>query len=247
MKTESILSSVLIVLAYIQHASAFNLRRMRSESFRGILMQQRSQQQNDSCTPHGSIQRRDFMGAIATGFATTLIAPGLALAEKPTLDGYLYKVVRVREATQQEKRLIKSGKFKDVQRANVKLAVKFMIQNYRLADSVVGASAYLPGNDKQIKAIDVGQTAVQNLQTILEYFDSADVQNIKVGENSIAGKEALVLKGLDAAQAKLDEFLSFFPEDTVASIKKQVNDENDLNMQEFDSNLGNIVNMAVQK
>lgn len=97
------------------------------------------------------------------------------------LDSYLYKIIRVREATQQERRLIKSGKFKDMQRANVKLAVKFMVSNYRLADCVVGASAYLKGgNAAQMRAIDVGQTAVQNLQTILEYFDTSDVENIKV-------------------------------------------------------------------
>ena len=96
------------------------------------------------------------------------------------LDGYLYKIVRVREATQQERRLIQSGKFKDKARQNVKLAVKFMIQNYQLSDSVVGASAYLSGSS-QMRAIDVGQAAVQNLQTILEYFDASDVENIKVG------------------------------------------------------------------
>jgi hypothetical protein len=60
------------------------------------------------------------------------------------------------------------------------------VQNYRLADSVVAASAYLKGgNAAQMKAIDVGQTAVQNLQTILEYFDSSDVENIKVRKTNI--------------------------------------------------------------
>jgi hypothetical protein len=108
-------------------------------------------------------------------------SPANAAESTADLDSYLYKIVRVREATQQERRLIQTGKFKDTQRANVKLAVKFMVQNYRLADCVVGASAYLKGgNTAQMKAIDVGQTAVQNLQTILEYFDTSDVENIKV-------------------------------------------------------------------
>jgi len=91
----------------------------------------------------------------------------------------LYYILRVREATEQETRLIKSGKFKDVQRANVKLAVRFMIDNYRLNDNFIAASAFLTG-DKKIKAVDLGQTVVQNLYTILEYFDSSDVENIKV-------------------------------------------------------------------
>jgi hypothetical protein len=122
-----------------------------------------------------------FLAATATTTTMATTSPQKAIAASPddnTLESYLYRIIRVREATQQERRLISTGKFKDVQRANVKLAVKFMIQNYRLADSIVGSAAYLGG--QSMKAIDVGQTAVQNLQTILEYFDSQDVENIKV-------------------------------------------------------------------
>ena len=133
-----------------------------------------------------SLLRNSFLATMAgavmgsaslSAFAETATA---TIAEPTVLEKDLYRIIRVREATQQERRLILTGKFKDVQRANVKLAVKFMVQNYRLADAIVSAAAYLKGNALQMKAIDVGQTAVQNLQTILEYFDSADVQNIKV-------------------------------------------------------------------
>jgi hypothetical protein len=131
-----------------------------------------------------------------------------------------------------------------MQRANVKLAVKFMVQNYRLSDSVVGASTFLSGgNSQQMSAIDTGQMAVQNLQTILEYFDSSDVQNIKVGSNSMSGKEEIVVKGLEATRIKLDEFLSFFDEATVTRVKNQVQNENDLNILEFDKSLGDIINL----
>lgn len=157
------------------------------------------------------------------------------------LEGYLYKIIRVREATQQERRLISTGKFKDKARQNVKLAVKFMIQNFQLSDSVVGASAYLQGNAAQMRAIDVGQAAVQNLQTILEYFDSSDVENIKV--DSLAGKETLVIKGLESAQAKIDDFLSYFPEEAVTSVRKKIQLENELNVKEFDPTLGDIINL----
>lgn len=140
--------------------------------------------------------------------------------------------------------MIKTGKFKDMQRANVKLAVKFMVQNYRLSDSVVGASAFLSGgNTQQMMAIDTGQMAVQNLQTILEYFDTSDVENIKVGKNSMNGKEEIVVKGLEAAQIKLDEFLSYFDAETVTRVKALVESENDLNMKEFDKSLGDIINL----
>lgn len=131
-----------------------------------------------------------------------------------------------------------------MQRANVKLAIKFMVQNYKLSDSIVSASTFLSGgNSQQMSAIDTGQMAVQNLQTILEYFDSSDVQNIKVGSNSMSGKEEIVVRGLEATGIKLDEFLSFFDETTVTRVKDQVQSENDLNIAEFDKSLGDIINL----
>jgi hypothetical protein len=120
---------------------------------------------------------------MGSAFLATLVgnvAPARAASRAP-LGDLLYTILRVREATEQESRLIKSGQFKDLQRANVKLAVRYMVENYRLADAMVGASAYLDGsNDRRIAAGEVGQAAVQNLVTILEYFDSGDVQNLKV-------------------------------------------------------------------
>jgi len=94
-----------------------------------------------------------------------------------------------------------------------------------------------------MKAIDVGQTAVANLQTILDYFDSSDVENIKVGRSGMEGKESLVLKGLDATKVKLDEFLFFFDEATVERIKSEIEEENNLNVKEFDRSLGDIINL----
>ena len=59
----------------------------------------------------------------------------------------------------------------------------------------------------------------------------------------MAGKENLVLTGLGAAQNKIDEFISFFPEETVQKIKSQIKEENDLNIKEFDPSLGDIINL----
>jgi hypothetical protein len=132
------------------------------------------------------LSRRSLFRQTATATAATaallltpITAPAFA-AQRVPLEQHLYSILRVREATQQESRLIKSGKFKDLQRANVKLAIKFMIENYRLGDAFVAASSYLDGNERRVAAVEVGQNAVQDLYTILEYFDSADVQNLKV-------------------------------------------------------------------
>jgi len=130
--------------------------------------------------------RRSFidnaLGSISVVAITSFSKISPAIAEEETgktLRSNLYLILRVKEATFQETRLISSGKFKDVQRANVKLAVKFMVSNYRLADNFVAASSYLEGN-RRIEAGNIGQSAVESLYTILEYFDSSDVQNIKV-------------------------------------------------------------------
>jgi hypothetical protein len=134
------------------------------------------------CSDNGKfLSRRSLLQYTAAAASLLLIpvTPAFA-AQRVSLEQNLYSILRVREATQQESRLIKSGKFKDVQRANVKLAIKFMIENYRLGDAFVAASSYLDGNERRVAAVEVGQSAVQDLYTILEYFDSADVQNLKV-------------------------------------------------------------------
>jgi len=213
------------------------------------LFDSRSQPTNSEVFYSAAFSRRNLFRQGGIASATIFLSAINSLNPLPaqaaeTLDTYLYKIIRVREATLQERRLIQSGKFKDMQRANVKLAVKFMVQNYRLSDSVVGASTFLSGgNSQQMRAIDTGQMAVQNLQTILEYFDSSDIENIKVGKNSLNGKEEIVVKGLEATEVKLNEFLSFFDEDSVTRVKDQIQEENELNVKEFDRSLGDIINL----
>ena len=130
-----------------------------------------------------TFSRRSLLSFVS-GTAVAVVAAGTALVEPvqaaDELEDYLYTILRVKEATQQEIRLIKNGKFKDVQRANVKLAVRFMIKNYNLADTMNLASGFLEQSSKRTAAGEAGDRAVENLYTILEYFDSSDVQNLKV-------------------------------------------------------------------
>mmetsp|Transcript_12715 Transcript_12715/g.16601 ORF Transcript_12715/g.16601 Transcript_12715/m.16601 type:complete len:260 (+) Transcript_12715:251-1030(+) len=222
-----------------------------------------------SKTQLGVDNRREFISAVASGsffgVSNTIFSSRVSAAEllesvnsddvssqQPTSDSEklaeaLYSIIRVREATQQETRLIKSGKFKDVQRANVKLAVKFMIQNYRFNDNLIVAASFLE-NPKRVQASEVGQSAVQDLYTILEYFDASDIQNLKVGTyDSMAGKEPLVLNGLEATKIQVDKFLSFFPKTDVDAAKQRVVDENMLNEKEYDvANLGSIGNLSAE-
>lgn len=199
----------------------------------------------DTATPTPPSLRRSFLLSsstfitLLTATATTNPAAALAVDEKRTVQQPLYYILRVREAAEQESRLIKSGKFKDAQRANIKLAVTFMLENYRLNDNFIAASAYLTGN-KRLQAIDAGQNTVQNLFTILEYFDSSDVQNLQVS-NNLGQKEIVVLRGLEATRRGIDEFISYFPGDEVGAVMAKINNENELNVKEYEA-VGQLLN-----
>jgi hypothetical protein len=124
--------------------------------------------------------RRDVISATLLNIGITFTTSPVCAASRESLADLLYRIIRVREATVMETRLIKTGSFKDAQRANIKLAVRFMVENYRLNDAFVAASTYLDGGNRRLEASQLGQSATQNLVTILEYFDAADVQNLKV-------------------------------------------------------------------
>lgn len=198
-----------------------------------------TQDESTRSIPNTLSRRTTFKLVIGTLMVGS--TPSVALAaERVPLNQCLYRILRVREATMQEARLIKNGTFKDVQRNNVKLAIRFMIENYRLNDAFVAASSYL-ASDTKVPAAEIGQSAVSNLYTILEYFDSGDVENIKV--TSLGGKEELVLKGLDATKRKIDDFVAYFPKSTVDEVATLITEENKLNEKEFDPEIGQILNM----
>jgi hypothetical protein len=59
----------------------------------------------------------------------------------------------------------------------------------------------------------------------------------------MAGKEELVLNGLQAAGLSIDSFLGYFPKENLEKVRAQIKTENDLNIKEFDPALGGIINL----
>ena len=59
----------------------------------------------------------------------------------------------------------------------------------------------------------------------------------------MAGKEGLVLKGLEATRKNIDEFLSYFPTSEIEAAKVKIASENKLNLEEFDPALGAPINL----
>ena len=126
--------------------------------------------------------------------------------------------------------MIKSGKFKDLQRNSIKLAISLMLDNYQLLDNINKAARFAGGSRSQ-EAYSVGQGAVEALQSVLEYFDSSS-SSLKVDTIS-SEKQAFVVRALDVASQRIDQFLGYLPPDQVATAVAFIDYENELNLREY--------------
>ena len=171
--------------------------------------------------------------AAFSSFGGALLTPQIAQALDPTKDrpnDSLLLILRVKEAAAQETRLIKSGKFKDLQRNSIKLAIALMLDNYQLLDNINKAARFAGGSRSQ-EAYSVGQGAVEALQSVLEYFDSSS-SSLKVDTIS-SEKQAFVVRALDVASQRLDQFLAYLPPEQVATAVAFIDYENELNLREY--------------
>ena len=86
--------------------------------------------------PHLSMSRRQLATAATAAAVSSLPMPGgwrasaaSNLKKKRALAPELVQILRVKESTFQETRLISSGKYKDLQRLNIKRAIGMMLDN----------------------------------------------------------------------------------------------------------------------
>merc|ERR1719382_1511562 len=93
-----------------------------------------------------------------------VVLPDVNKDEK-TLQESLYYISRVQEATVQQERLVSTGKFKDMQRNNIRRALNMMTDNYKLADQVVTASGFVTNSANVMAASSAGNDAVDALDT----------------------------------------------------------------------------------
>lgn len=144
----------------------------------------------------------------------------------------IYLILRVMEATEQQERLVKSGKYKDLQRANIKMAVRMMLTNYNLEKSVKELSMTLP-KDKRADAQARGRSANEALVTLKDYFDT-DNNSLNVDTIS-AEKKAFIIKALQSCRQELDGLLQYAPSDAVSDARAFIAKENADNAQELDA------------
>lgn len=188
--------------------------------------------------------------ASAAGFKPSDLGGGAAGSDAPSaqfqaiktndpekLQGALYLISRVQEATAQQERLVSTGKFKDVQRNNIKMAINMMLDNYRLGDQIVVASGYVEPSTSVMKASAAGNEAIDALETAKEYFN----KDLKVAALT-DDQRKFIVTAMKTTREKLDNFLKFLPSEAVSKARQQVEDENAKNLVEFQGEGGAIIN-----
>mmetsp|Transcript_41091 Transcript_41091/g.84059 ORF Transcript_41091/g.84059 Transcript_41091/m.84059 type:complete len:119 (+) Transcript_41091:3-359(+) len=105
-----------------------------------------------------------------------------------------------------------------------------MIENSRINDRVVKIASFVPQN-KVNEVNEKGRAAVEDLQSILDYFDERS-DSLKATELS-QDKKDFILKALNSARQKFDQVLSYLPPEKVKAAREQVIAENELNQKEM--------------
>lgn len=140
----------------------------------------------------------------------------------------LYMISRVQEATVQQERLVTTGKFKDVQRNNINMGLQMMERNYKLADQIVVASNYIEPRDQVLQATNLGNQAIDILQTAREYFG----KELQVTSLSNEQRKFLV-DAMQTTRLRLEEYLKFMPSEDLEAARRRVEDENAANLREY--------------
>ncbi len=98
-----------------------------------------------SCGPL-VLGRRGLISNAAAVFSAIVPSPAFAVKTAPVVDltAELLFILRVQEACSQETRLIKTGKYRELQRLDIKRAVGMMLENYDLRSRFNRASSAAP-------------------------------------------------------------------------------------------------------
>ncbi|GMI06008.1 hypothetical protein TrVE_jg12786 [Triparma verrucosa] len=199
--------------------------------------------------------RRAFVVATAASISSSFLSTSVFAAEideSAPSDSYeaLLLLLRAQESTAQELNLLKTGKYKNFQRANVKLAVRYILRNYGLTTNF----AKLSGTSSKLSTLS--SSIVSNLNTILEYFDDRNTDSLKIAPPKLSSsplsalkadefpmpenpdldnsKKKVVINGLSKTVELFDEYFGALEDqDMLAKAKQQVADENEKNKQEY--------------
>lgn len=134
----------------------------------------------------------------------------------------LYLLMRVREATTQQERLISKGTFKDVQRGNIKMAVRMMTAGYDLQGALDALARDFP-DEKKKKVKVIKREIIESLTILQAYF--GDTEKLTVDE-LVGEKKSFVIAAFVSCRDKIDNFLDLLPPGQVRRVQDFIDQEN---------------------
>lgn len=145
----------------------------------------------------------------------------------------LYLISRVQEATCLQERYI-NKKLPPIRK--MKLTLRLVDRSYRLLDQVNYISKFLDP-DSIVESVQAGNEAADSLQ---EAIDFVYAYKEKDGEPMNLEQKDFLIAALTNTREKLFEFVSYLPDQSkLQEARKRVEDENKLNVDEFDPDLAN--------
>ena len=172
---------------------------------------------------------------LLTPAAILAVSSSAARAYEPDPDPLresLYLICRVQEATCLQERYIQK-KSPPIRR--MKLTLRLVDRSYRLLDQINYISKFIPADDI-VMAAQVGSEAAESLQDSLDFVFSYT----KDGDSMTKEQKDFLLAALTETREKLFDFVAYLPDQKkVSEARSRVEEENKLNVEEFDPDLAN--------
>ena len=177
-----------------------------------------------------------FLIGTTTSSVTINNQPAIAYTpDSNPLRESLYFISRVQEATVQQERFVNRSTQQDVLKNKMKLTLRLVEKNYRLLDQITYCAEYITPESKVVEATTVGYEAAEALQNAIDYVNA----DLKAGDFENGQKEYLI-SNLKECRECLFDFLSYMPQDDLASARKRVEEG------EFIYSYANIVSRFTQ-
>ena len=180
------------------------------------------------------INRRQLLKtAAAAAVANVAFAPKpqAAFAYEPDPDALresLYLISRVQEATVQQERFVMKASDQQALKNKMKLTLLLIEKNYKLLDQITYCSAYVP-SEHLVEAAEAGNIAAEELQGAIDFVRN----DLKSGPLEQKQKD-YIIDALIATRENIFIFLDFMPRDRLEGARARIDEENKMNIEEFD-------------
>lgn len=164
----------------------------------------------------------------------TTLLPAFAYTPDPDpLQESLYLISRVQEATVLQERYI-NRKSPPLQK--MKLTLRLVDRSYKLLDQVTLVTQYITDSNDLVAATQVGNEAADRLQEAIDF-----VYGFQQDASAVTpAQKDFVTAALHDTRELLFDFCAYLPNQSkLANARRRVEEENQLNKDEFDPDLAN--------